>query len=71
MENAIAGLLVAGAVHALNFVLGFFDASVQGVRLQYVEFFTKFVEPGGVRYAPFVSVLNTPAGALRRLPGGT
>lgn len=70
MEGAIAGVLVAGMVHALNFALGFFDASVQGIRLQYVEFFSKFVEPGGVRYAPFVSVLGGPAGQPGRLPGG-
>jgi V/A-type H+-transporting ATPase subunit I len=70
MEGALAGLLVAGTIHALNFALGFFDASVQGVRLHYVEFFSKFVEPGGVRYSPFVSVLGNPAGRLGRQPGG-
>jgi V/A-type H+-transporting ATPase subunit I len=59
-ENVIAGALVAALVHALNLVLGVFDSTVQGLRLHYVEFFTKFVEPGGVRYAPFASAL--PAG---------
>lgn len=64
VEGAIAGVLVAGVVHALNFALGFFDASVQGIRLHYVEFFSKFVEPGGVPYAPFVSVLGHPTGGV-------
>jgi V/A-type H+-transporting ATPase subunit I len=59
-ENVLVGALVAALVHALNLVLGVFDSTVQGLRLHYVEFFTKFVEPGGVRYAPFASAL--PAG---------
>lgn len=71
MEGALAGILIAGVVHALNFVLGFFDASVQGIRLHYVEFFSKFVEPGGVPYAPFVSVLGHPAGGFAGQAGGT
>ena len=70
VEGALAGVLVAGLIHALNFALGFFDASIQGVRLHYVEFFSKFVEPGGVRYRPFVSALEETAGATGR-PGGT
>lgn len=70
VEGALAGVLVAGVVHALNFALGFFDASVQGIRLHYVEFFSKFVEPGGVPYAPFVSVLGHPAGGLAGPAGG-
>ncbi len=56
-ENVIVGALVAALIHALNLVLGVFDSTVQGLRLHYVEFFTKFVEPGGVRYAPFASAL--------------
>ncbi len=71
VEGALAGVLVAGVVHALNFALGFFDASVQGIRLHYVEFFSKFVEPGGVPYAPFVSVLGHPAGGVAGPTGGT
>ena len=53
--NLVMGVLVAGTLHGLNFALGFFDATVQGLRLHYVEFFTKFVEPGHVRYMPFAS----------------
>jgi V/A-type H+-transporting ATPase subunit I len=56
--NVAVGLLVAVVLHGLNVVLSFFDATVQGLRLHYVEFFTKFVEPGGTRYQPFAWVLD-------------
>lgn len=56
--NVVIGLIVAGLLHGVNLVLGFFDATVQGLRLHYVEFFSKFVEPGGTRYEPFASVLT-------------
>ncbi len=55
--NLLAGILIAGLLHALNMSMGFFDASIQGLRLHYVEFFTKFVEPGGTPYVPFASIL--------------
>ena len=57
-ENVIVGALVAALVHSMNLALGVFDSTVQGLRLHYVEFFTKFVEPGGVRYEPFASALS-------------
>jgi V/A-type H+/Na+-transporting ATPase subunit I len=56
--NLIVGLLVAALLHGVNVVLGFFDATIQGLRLHYVEFFSRFVEPGGTRYEPFTSVLG-------------
>lgn len=58
--SVLVGVLIAGLVHAVNLVLGFFDSSVQGLRLHYVEFFGKFVESGGTRYAPFASSLPLP-----------
>ncbi len=58
MPSIIFGILVATVLHSLNLALGVFDASVQGLRLHYVEFFTKFVEPGGTPYAPFTSALG-------------
>ncbi len=64
--NLVLGVLVAGALHGLNFALGFFDATVQGLRLHYVEFFSKFVEVGQVRYAPFVSALGPDRREARR-----
>jgi len=56
--NLLLGLAVAAGLHLLNIALGTFDATVQGLRLHYVEFFPKFVEPGHVRYAPFASALD-------------
>lgn len=70
MPNLLLGALVAGLFHTLNIGLGFFDASVQGIRLHYVEFFTKFVEPGGIPYRPFVSALGTRSGATAEPSGG-
>ncbi len=49
----ILGLTVALLFHALNTVLGIFDPTVQGLRLQFVEFFSKFYLTGGKRYTPF------------------
>ena len=71
LPNVLAGALVAGVLHGLNLLLGFFDSSVQGLRLHYVEFFSKFVEPGGIRYAPFTAVLGGVTGAVARASGGT
>lgn len=71
VENVVIGALVATLVHGLNLALGVFDSTVQGLRLHYVEFFSKFVEPGGVPYAPFASSLPEPGrGSGSRLNGG-
>jgi V/A-type H+-transporting ATPase subunit I len=70
MPSLVLGALVAGLFHVLNIGLGFFDASVQSLRLHYVEFFTKFVEPGGMPYRPFVSSLGAGFGATATAPGG-
>jgi len=59
----VLGVLVAVLLHGVNLILGIFDASVQSLRLHYVEFFTKFVEPGGLPYKPFTSVLGGAAAA--------
>jgi V/A-type H+-transporting ATPase subunit I len=40
-------------VHALNLVLGNIDPTIQGMRLHYVEFFSKFYLGGGKPFAPF------------------
>ncbi len=66
-EDVLVGALVAIALHTLNIGLGFFDSSIQALRLHYVEFFGRFVEPGGIPYAPFRSVLEA-GGATA--PGG-
>ncbi len=40
----VAGLLVGLLFHAIAFILGIMDPTIQGLRLQFVEFFTKFFE---------------------------
>ncbi|MDE1824161.1 MAG: hypothetical protein KGH74_02565 [Candidatus Micrarchaeota archaeon] len=41
------------ALHFLNMVLGIFEGLVQGVRLNFVEFFSKFYIGNGIRFKPF------------------
>jgi V/A-type H+-transporting ATPase subunit I len=45
------GILLAG--HAVNLGLGFMSPFIHSMRLHYVEFFMKFYEGGGQKYAPF------------------
>lgn len=45
------GVLVVG--HTFNTFLKMMEAGLQGIRLHYVEFFTKFFEGGGEYYRPF------------------
>lgn len=47
----LALLFVVG--HAFNLLLGVFEPFVQGSRLHFVEFYTKFYEGGGKPFAPF------------------
>lgn len=49
----IGGLLTALLFHALNTVLGIFDPTIQGLRLQFVEFFSKFYITGTKTFKPF------------------
>jgi V/A-type H+-transporting ATPase subunit I len=53
----ILGCLLVLTIYALVFVLGMIAASIQDVRLNYVEFFRKFFEGNGVPFRPF----GTPA----------
>ncbi|MBI5562144.1 MAG: hypothetical protein HY894_04725 [Deltaproteobacteria bacterium] len=52
-DSIIIGIIVAGAIHALNIILSMVSPVIQSMRLQYVEFFSKFFEAGGVKYEPF------------------
>lgn len=47
------GVLVLLVGHTLNTFIKMIEAGLQGIRLHYVEFFTKFFEGGGEYYRPF------------------
>jgi V/A-type H+-transporting ATPase subunit I len=49
----IVGIAVFLIGHALNVALGILGAGLHSIRLQYVEFFTKFYKGGGKKYSPF------------------
>ena len=49
----IVGVFVFIIGHVGNGVLGLIGGGLQSLRLQYVEFFTKFYKGGGVKYNPF------------------
>jgi len=51
--NIALGAIVAGLLHALNLAIGIVSATIQSLRLHYVEFFTKFYEGGGAPFRPF------------------
>jgi len=50
--SIVAGIFVAGLLHLFNLLLGIFAPTVHALRLHYVEFFSKFFEPGGKDYHP-------------------
>jgi V/A-type H+-transporting ATPase subunit I len=49
----IVGVLVFIVGHLGNTALGLIGGGLQSLRLQYVEFFTKFYKGGGKKYSPF------------------
>ena len=50
--DVVTGVVVAGLIHLLNIVLGVFSPTIHSLRLHYVEFFSKFIEHGGKKFAP-------------------
>lgn len=58
ITNVIFAAIVVILIHGLNMVLGVVDPTIQGMRLHYVEFFTKFYRSGGKPYTPFRKLRN-------------
>jgi V/A-type H+-transporting ATPase subunit I len=54
--DIVIGVIVAGLLHLLNMILGVFSPTIHSMRLHYVEFFTKFLEPGGRKFEPMKKV---------------
>lgn len=52
MGSAWAGILVALILHLFNLLLGVFAPTIHSLRLHYVEFLSKFTEPGGRKFTP-------------------
>ncbi len=46
-------LAIFSVLHFMNMIVSMFEGAVQGARLNFVEFFTKFYNGGGVRFNPF------------------
>lgn len=47
------GIIIALILHALNIIICAFSPSIHAFRLNFLEFFGKFVEDGGQEYQPF------------------
>ena len=52
IPNVALAFVVVVLIHSLNLALGIIDPTIQGLRLQYVEFFSKFYQSGGRRFSP-------------------
>ena len=53
--GAIAFIVIVLAAHVFNFLVSALGAFVHAIRLQYVEFFSKFYEGGGTPFKPFMN----------------
>jgi V/A-type H+-transporting ATPase subunit I len=51
-DNPFLGALLALLIHMLNITIGIISPTIHALRLNYVEFLTKFYEPQGTQYVP-------------------
>ena len=52
---SILGIMIFIIGHLFNIIIGVFEPGIQGARLIYVEFFSKFYHGGGKPFKPFGS----------------
>lgn len=50
--DLLLGILAGIVLHSIAIILGLFAPAIHGLRLHFVEFFSKFIEPGGKRFDP-------------------
>ena len=46
-------IIIFLVLHFLNMILGIFEGAVQAVRLNFIEFYTKFYTGSGIKFNPF------------------
>ena len=64
MGSVVLAVIVIVLVNALNLALGIIDPTIQGLRLHYVEFFSKFYLGRERRSAALMQPATTPGGVL-------
>ncbi|MFB5600155.1 MAG: V-type ATP synthase subunit I [Nitrososphaeraceae archaeon] len=53
LPQAILGIIILFVGHIFNIIIGVFEPGIQGARLLYVEFFSKFYHGNGRPFRPF------------------
>jgi V/A-type H+-transporting ATPase subunit I len=53
VARVVGGTILLLFGHGINFAMGILGAFVHSCRLQYLEFFSKFLEGGGTPFRPF------------------